>query len=81
MSLAEQGFIHCSFAEQVQATADAFFAGRTDVVLLEIDPARLGAVEVRVEPAGDPAGFPHLYGPLPVTAVVRVLPLRPGDVA
>ena len=65
-SLDEEGFIHCSFAAQVQATADRYYRGRADVVLLTIDPSRL-QVEVRVENQ-----FPHIYGPLPVDAVTRV---------
>ena len=39
-SLDEVGFIHCSFATQVQATADRYYRGRRDVVLLTIDPSR-----------------------------------------
>lgn len=71
-SLADQGFIHCSFAEQVQSIADFIYAGRSDVLLLRIDPARL-ATEVRVEDLdGGGAAFPHIYGPLPLSAVVRV---------
>ena len=72
-SLAEEGFIHCSTAEQVQATADRYYRGRTDVVLLTID---IGAVAdiVRFEPSGDQP-FPHLYGPLPLTAVVAAEPV------
>lgn len=70
-SLADEGFIHCSFAHQVQATADRFYRGRDDLVLLEIDTARLVA-EVRVEDlVGAGQAFPHIYGPLPVEAVVR----------
>ncbi len=68
-SLEDVGFIHCSHAHQVQTIADTVYRGRDDVVLLEIDPARLDA-EVRVEPVhGDE--YPHIYGPLPVDAVVR----------
>jgi uncharacterized protein (DUF952 family) len=70
VSLAEQGFIHCSFAEQVEATAAFFYADRDDVLLLTIDPSALGA-EVRVED-----GFPHLYGPLPLVAVVSAAPFE-----
>lgn len=68
-SLDEEGFIHCSFHDQVQAVADRFYGGRTDVVLLTIDPSRLG-VEVKVE-----NGYPHIYGPLPIEAVVSVEPV------
>jgi len=77
-SLAEEGFIHCSFADQVQATADRYYRGRDDVVLLRIDPT-LVDVEVRVELApGSGQSFPHLYGPLPAAAVVRADPVPVG---
>ena len=40
-SLADEGFIHCSFAEQVDATATRFYADVDDAVVLRIDPGRL----------------------------------------
>jgi uncharacterized protein (DUF952 family) len=71
-SLADEGFIHCSFASQVQSIADLVYAGRNDVVLLRIDPARLNAM-TRVENLdGGTVLFPHIYGPLLVSAVVQV---------
>jgi glutathione S-transferase len=69
-SLEEEGFIHCSFADQVESTAQAFYADAGDVVLLEIDPARLSS-DVIVE-----GGFPHVYGALEVDAVVAATPWR-----
>ena len=68
-SLDTEGFIHCSTREQIPGTLARFFAGRTDLVLLFIDETRTGA-ELRWED-----GFPHLYGPLPVNAVVDVTDL------
>ena len=77
-SLAEEGFVHCSFAEQLQATADRFYAGRADVLLLAIDPDRLDAPVV-IEPApGTGERFPHVYGPIPVEAVVWAQPVPRG---
>jgi len=74
-SLAEQDYIHCSFGHQVQTIADVIYHGRSDVLLLTIDPARLDA-EVRVECLEDGGeAFPHVYGPLNRDAVVRVAPL------
>jgi uncharacterized protein (DUF952 family) len=78
--LGESGFVHLSTPEQVHLPANRLYAGRTDLVLLRIDSARLTA-DVRWEPgvATDPESmvFPHLYGPLPAAAVISVTPYRP----
>lgn len=74
-SLAEQGFVHCSFREQVQQVADMVFRDRRDVLLLKIDPARLTAT-IQVENLhGGHEAFPHIYGPVNRDAVVKVTPV------
>src|SRR5689334_6855974 len=70
-SLAEVGFIHCSFADQVQTIADLVYRGRRDVLLLEIDASRLHA-PVKVEGVDGGDAYPHIYGPLNRDAVVAV---------
>jgi uncharacterized protein (DUF952 family)/ribosomal protein S18 acetylase RimI-like enzyme len=79
-SLLSEGFIHLSAPHQVAVPANAVCAGRDDLLLLVVDPARL-ATEVRWERGahGDPVAmpFPHLYGPLPTAAVTSVVPYRP----
>jgi uncharacterized protein (DUF952 family) len=81
-SLAREGFIHCSTPAQAVGSAARYFRGRTDLILLCIDESRV-AGDLRYEPpaavggAPDPrAGerFPHLYGPLALDAVVRIVP-------
>ena len=68
-SLAEVGFIHCSYADQVDAVGRTFYADvTTPHVVLTIDPSLLDA-PVQVD-----NGFPHIYGPLNANAVVGVEP-------
>jgi len=80
-SLEAVGFVHLSAREQVHLPANRLYAGRMDLLLLHVDPARLTA-PVRWEPGvpSDPESmlFPHLYGPLPVAAVTSVTPYQPG---
>ena len=71
-----EGFIHASTAVQVPATAARFYADVDDLVLLQIDPAAVGA-EVRWEESHGGDLFPHIYGPLEVAAVVQVHPFGP----
>ena len=79
-TLHEEGFIHCSLPHQLSGVAETLYGEEDDgLVVLVIDPARL-AVPVRYE-AMAPGGeeFPHIYGPLPVEAVVAVLPWQRKD--
>jgi uncharacterized protein (DUF952 family) len=80
-SLTTEGFIHCSTLQQVVATANAFFRGARDLVLLVIDEASVTA-HVKHEPPAEggrsDALFPHLYGPLNLDAVVRVADFPPN---
>jgi uncharacterized protein (DUF952 family) len=65
------GFMHLSAPDQTLQTARLHFAGRTDLVALEVDAQALGGL-VRWELAPKRGEkFPHLYGPLPVGAIRR----------
>jgi uncharacterized protein (DUF952 family) len=78
LSLAEQGYIHASTAGQVAPVANAFYRGVPDLLLLVIDPERVGP-EIRYEAVpGQDQPYPHIYGPLNIDAVVAARPFRPG---
>ena len=71
------GFIHFSTAEQAPETAAKWFADRDDLTLAAIDAEALGGA-LRWEPSRGGALFPHLYSPLPMSAVVWSRALRLG---
>ena len=70
--LARDGFLHCCTPAQLDFVLRTHFPGRTDVLVLSFDAVAVGApLEwATSEPGMDP--FPHLYGPIPVAAVIEV---------
>ncbi len=77
-SLADEGFIHCSLAEQVRGTADRYYRDRDDVVLLTIDTTKVGSPVVVEDLFDRGTALPHIYGPLPLGAVVDATPVPLG---
>ncbi len=65
------GYIHLSAADQLQGTLDKHFAGQSGLVIAEVDLFALGAT-VKWEVSRGNALFPHIYGPLPMAAVLGV---------
>lgn len=81
VSLADEGFIHCSTRLQAPGVVARFYADFTDLLLLVIDGDAVD--ELRWEPPAHPDGslleadeaterFPHVYEPIPLDAVRRV---------
>lgn len=79
-SLDEEGYIHCSYPHQIETVANSAYHDLSELVLLHIEPDLLDA-EVRVEPgaAGGEELFPHVYGPIPTSAVVATTWWDRGD--
>lgn len=65
-------FIHCSDFSQVVDTANRYYPGAPNLIVLVIDPEKSGALLVYENLDGGTMLFPHLYGPLPVAAVVGI---------
>ena len=72
------GYIHFSTATQVAGTAAKHFARMSDLVLVAVGAAELGGA-LKWEASRGGALFPHLYGPLPLTAVRWVQALTLDD--
>ena len=75
-TLETEGFIHCSTPEQVVEVANLRFRARTDLCLLVIDPTRVNP-KILYEDGGNGKMYPHIYGPLNLSAVRAVIPFRP----
>ena len=75
-TLAAEGFIHASTAEQVPLVAGAYYRGVPDLVLLVIDTERVRP-ELRYEQVpGQPDPYPHIYGPHNLDAVLESRPFQ-----
>jgi len=75
-SLDNEGFIHCSKASQVTNVASRLFRAQKGLVLLCIDSTKiLSPLKYEQIPGGE--FYPHIYGPINLDAVVKVLDFPP----
>lgn len=77
-SLASEGFLHLSLADQLPGTLEVHFDGVPEVWLLEVSPEGLGDALVH-EPSRGGALFPHLYRALEREEVLRWWGLQRGS--
>jgi uncharacterized protein (DUF952 family) len=74
-SIDEEGFVHCSTANQLPAMARANYLDHNGLILLTIDPEGLDDETLVYEDLlGVGEQYPHVYGPLPTSAVIRTDP-------
>ena len=76
IELADEGFIHCSSASQWPATVERFYADVDALILLHIDETLLDVPLVIEQVGGAQEPFPHVYGAIPLSAVIKVERLR-----
>lgn len=69
------GYIHLSTAAQLTETVDKHFAGQSDLWVAAVDLSALGDA-IKWEESRGGALFPHIYAPLPLSAVVAYSPLE-----
>lgn len=76
-TLDSEGFIHCSTIEQIEKTANTFFANQAGLVLLCIDSEKVQS-EIKYEVVGEEK-FPHIYGILNIDAVIDAIAFSPDS--
>ena len=75
-SFERDGYIHCSFEDQVIKVAETLYRGREDLVILCINENRVQSI-LKVEDLFNlNEEYPHLYGELPINSIERVVPLN-----
>ncbi len=74
-----EGFIHCSTRDQILNTAERYYAHDRNLVILQIDVARLQSDVVEENLFGGTEYFPHIYGPLNLDAVVSAAIFNKGE--
>ncbi|MDP6690087.1 MAG: DUF952 domain-containing protein [Alphaproteobacteria bacterium] len=72
------GFMHFSTLSQVRTSVAIHRAGQAGLVMLVVTADKLGAA-LKWEPSRGGQLFPHLYGDLPLDAVVEAIELPLGD--
>ncbi len=72
VTVAHEGFTHCSFESQWRGVRDRFYADLSDdeLVLLEIDESLLSSKVVVERLGAAPEAFPHIYGCVEISAVI-----------
>ncbi|MGZ4467902.1 MAG: DUF952 domain-containing protein [Nocardioidaceae bacterium] len=72
VTLAEEGYIHCSEQEQIEGVRKRSYADVPDVLILVIDTDKLASPWRTEQLSGADQPYPHIYGPLNLDAVVDV---------
>lgn len=70
-SLETEGFIHCSFADQLAGVIKRYYKGEKRLIILEIDTERLMSRMIK-EPSTNNEIYPHIYGPINRDAIVGI---------
>ncbi|MFQ5788287.1 MAG: DUF952 domain-containing protein [Thermodesulfobacteriota bacterium] len=77
-TLESVGFIHCSTAGQLIKIANNFYGCQRDLLLLCIDLSKVRA-EIKFEGSEGGERYPHIYGPLNIDSVIKVLKFELGE--
>ncbi len=75
-SLAIEGFIHCSTAHQIEGVLERYFAGKTNLVKLNINPNKLTSKLVYELSPSINQEFPHVFGVINLDAIIQSEKIR-----
>ena len=70
-SLKTEGFIHCSFAEQLETVLHRYYKNVERVLVMEIETEKLTSKLVE-EPSTGGEIYPHIYGKINAEAIIKI---------
>ena len=70
-SLASEGFIHCSFANQLEAVLQRYYKGAEKVLILTIEAEKLASKLIEESSTSNEI-YPHIYGQINAEAIVGI---------
>ncbi|MCD9186068.1 MAG: DUF952 domain-containing protein [Pyrinomonadaceae bacterium] len=70
-SLQTEGFIHCSFAEQLDGVLRRYYSNAEKVLILSLDTEKLASKLIN-EPSTNNDIYPHIYGKINKSAIVEI---------
>jgi len=71
-SLETEGFIHCSFADQLDSVIERYYSNATSIFVLEVETDRLISRMIK-EPSTKNEIYPHIYGPINRGAIISAI--------
>lgn len=72
-SLETEGFIHCSYENQLDGVIERYYKDVGRLFILTIDPDKLTSdLVIEESPGGE--FFPHIYGPINTSAIIETTP-------
>lgn len=70
-SLHTEGFIHCSFREQLETVLQRYYSDAEKVLILEIETEKLTSKLIE-EPSTNNEIYPHIYGKINREAIIEI---------
>ncbi len=75
----QEGFIHCSTPQQVEAVANRLFLAEDSLLLLLVDEEKEKDFITYENLRGEPELYPHIYRPLPKSSILEILEWQKKD--
>jgi uncharacterized protein (DUF952 family) len=70
-SLQSEGFVHCSYRNQLEEVLQRYYSNEKKVLILHINPHRLTSPLV-AEPSTNREIYPHIYGKINKSAIAEI---------